>query len=189
MQIRQARTPYVHCSPSTKLLSLGCQVDEQRSKTSNALYHLGASIDKTKRQKRSGFQGHQSGPPFAGCGEQLLALRSHGNPVAAVRETSVAYLRKQSKLAPFCPAGRQKQPPFCRQNFGHLAKNSKSFDCFLQVHDRSCPYRRVSMFCSAGTCSPHPANMYPSHVLELGSPSVARPVFAGVSRKITSFDP
>ena len=41
-------------------------------------------------------------------------------------------------------------------------------------------------FCSAaGTCSPHPANILWPHMFELGRPSVAGPVFAGVFRPQT----
>ena len=70
------------------------------------------SIDgpKTKRQKCSGFQGRQSGPPqFKNmCGHK----RSQGvENNCSLCETSVAYLRKQSKLALFFDR-RQK---FCRQ--------------------------------------------------------------------------
>ena len=82
------------------------------------------SIDgpKTKRQKRSGFQGRQSGPPqFKNrCGHKRSQgvenncwrrCKTMGTQWPAVCKTSVAYLRKQSKLALFF-ARRQK---FCRQ--------------------------------------------------------------------------
>ena len=124
----------------------------------------------------------------------------------AVCETSVAYLRKQSKLAlffdrrqKFCGqtapvlgsrngpqnrgqvvrtqanqieiegaasilgsvSGVPKRGPFCRQNFSHRAKNSKSFDCFCAYatevfHAAAFPWFRSA----AGACSPHPANIY-----------------------------
>ena len=82
------------------------------------------SIDgpKTKRQKRSGFQGRQSGPPQFknrcvhkrsqdvenNCWRRCKTM---GTQWPAVCKTSVAYLRKQSKLA-LLFARRQK---FCRQ--------------------------------------------------------------------------
>ena len=87
------------------------------------------SIDgpKTKRQKRSGFQGRQSGPPqFKNrCGHKRSQgvenncwwrCKTMGTQWPAVCKTSVAYLRKQSKLALFF-ARRQKfcadkRPPF-----------------------------------------------------------------------------
>ena len=78
------------------------------------------SIDgpKTKRQKRSGFQGRQSGPPQFKRAWRTIA-RGAAKPWEpsgpAVCKTSAAYLRKQSKLALFF-ARRQnfadKRPPF-----------------------------------------------------------------------------
>ena len=76
------------------------------------------SIDgpKTKRQKCSGFQGRQSGPPQFNVRRAWRTIaRGAATPWepsgTAVCETSVAYLRKQSKLALFFDR-RQK---FCRQ--------------------------------------------------------------------------
>ena len=77
--------------------------------------------------------------------------------------------------------------------FWSPAKKSKSFDCFCAYATEVFHTAAFPWFCSAaGTCSPHPAN---THVLELGRPSVAGPVFAGfldpklVSRNITFLDP
>ena len=66
---------------------------------------------------------------FAGCGEQVLAaLQSPGNP--AVWETSVAYMKKQSKLVLFFA----RRPQFCRQNdprFG-VQKRTPKWSPFIQ---------------------------------------------------------
>ena len=75
----------------------------------------------------------------------------------------------------------QKRGPFCRQNFGQRAKNRKSFDCF-------CTYATEVFHAAAfhGFAAPQALVLHTlrtfmaTHVLELGRPSVAGPVFAGV---------
>ena len=65
---------------------------------------------------------------------------------------------------------------FRRRNLSRRAKNSASFDCF-RGYTTKVLYRWVFHFCRAtSTCSPHPANIMSTHVLEPGRPSVARPV-------------
>ena len=124
----------------------------------------------------------------------------------AVCETSVAYLRKQSKLALFFDrrqkfsrqtasvlgsrngpqnggqvvrtqanqietervasilgsvSGPQNGGRFVGKIFSHRAKNSKSFDCFCTYATEVFHAAAFPWFCSAaGTCSPHPANIY-----------------------------
>ena len=176
------------------------------------------SIDgpKTKRQKRSGFQGRQSGPPqFKNmCGhkrsqgvEQLLAaLQNHGNPVAqryakllprtCGNNRNLHYFSPGDKILPTngprfgvqkrtpktgAKSSGHKQiklrlnewPPFwgpfldpktgavLLAKFCHRAKNSKSFDCFCAYATEVFHAAAFPWFCSAaGTCSPHPANIY-----------------------------
>ena len=50
---------------------------------------------------------------------------------------------------------------FCRQNCGHRAKKSTSFDCFFMYATEVSHTAGFPGLCSAAsTCSPHPANIY-----------------------------
>ena len=141
-------------------------------------------------------------------------------------ETSVAYMKKQSKLVLFslgdhnfadkttpvlgskngpqngvhsfslnliclCPGdlapvlgsknGPRNGGRFCQQNFCRRAKNSASFDCPPRVHDRFCIPLGFHDFAAPRAIVRHALQACMSaHALELGRPSVARPVFAVV---------
>ena len=177
------------------------------------------SIDgpKTKRQKCSGFQGRQSGPPqFKNmCGHKRSQgvenncsrrCKTMGNPVAqryakllsrtCGNNRNLHYFstggknfadkrhpfwgpfldpktgakssgHKQIKLRlnewpPFwCPFLDPKTGAVLSAKFESPAKNSKSFDCFCAYATEVFHAAAFPWFCSAaGTCSPHPANIY-----------------------------
>ena len=89
------------------------------------------------------------------------------------------------------PFWTPKRGSFCRQNCGHRAKKSTSFDCFFMYATEVSHTAGFPGLCSAAsTCSPTPCeHLCPTHVLELGRPSVATPVllvFLDPKMKVTN---